>query len=196
MTASSRHTDFAKAYAKAILDQASERKPSVKSAEVVAGLAALCQSLEKIDSRLIPALGDPRLDPAERMALADIIITEHKLPDPIPALLYHLTETSQGTLLPSITEQAEALVNKRDGKIDIVITTAEKTTTATQKKIRTHLDKALAGADLKSAPEFANDPTLMGGMQIRIESVIVDDTVSGRLNRLRQNLTGRQTNGH
>lgn len=67
-----------------------------------------------------------------------------------------------------------------------VVTSALPLTEADYKAYRSYLQGQL-GAD--ATVEFKTDPSILGGVVLRVGNVVVDDSVSGKLGALRQSLT-------
>ena len=72
-------------------------------------------------------------------------------------------------------------IEKRHAKIESALPLAPQTATAVVERL-----KKKYGADLTS--KFAVDPTLLGGIRVRVGSDVWDGTVRNRLQRLEQEL--------
>ncbi|HEV3392463.1 MAG TPA: F0F1 ATP synthase subunit delta [Chthoniobacterales bacterium] len=72
-------------------------------------------------------------------------------------------------------------IEKRHAKIESALPLAPQTATAVLERL-----KKRYGADLTS--EFAVDPTLLGGIRVRVGSDVWDGTLRNRLQRLEQEL--------
>lgn len=72
-------------------------------------------------------------------------------------------------------------IGKRHAKIESALPLAPQTATAVLERL-----KKRYGADLTS--EFAVDPTLLGGIRVRVGSDVWDGTLRNRLQRLEQEL--------
>lgn len=89
--------------------------------------------------------------------------------------------------LREILDQVQLVIDRRQGISEAEVTTAR----PLQEQERTGLERHVAGlAGTRVRANFGHDGSLLGGVVIRIGSTIYDGSVKGRLERMRERLTG------
>lgn len=100
-------------------------------------------------------------------------------------LLKILASRSRVGLLPSVLYEFEELVRKGKGIAEVRVTVARELTEAE----RADVQRRLAAATGKQVDMTTDvDPSILGGIVIRMGDRLIDASVAGRLERLRQNL--------
>jgi F-type H+-transporting ATPase subunit delta len=100
-------------------------------------------------------------------------------------LLRVLTTKQRMQLLPSIVTEFEHQVRAARGVLEADVTVARPVTQEEQQDILGRL-RALTGKEVQI--HVAVDPNILGGVVVRIGDHVIDASVSGRLDRLRQEL--------
>jgi len=86
---------------------------------------------------------------------------------------------------PALTAEFNRLLNRQRGVVEAVVTSASPLTAAETDAIRARIATMTGGGvDLRSMV----DPALMGGLTIRVGDQLLDASVRGRLERLRDQL--------
>ncbi len=98
-----------------------------------------------------------------------------------------VTKNRRLPLLPEMIRAYEALVAGMKGEISARITSAARLTAAQNKKIASAL-KAALGSEVKI--ENIVDPSIMGGLVVRVGSRMIDTSIKTRLNTLKMMLKG------
>ena len=98
-----------------------------------------------------------------------------------------VTRNRRLPLLPEMIEAYRALVTQMNGEITAQIISAAKLTAAQNKKIASALKSAL-GSSVKI--ENTVDPSIMGGLVVRVGSRMIDTSIKTRLNTLKMMLKG------
>jgi F-type H+-transporting ATPase subunit delta len=107
------------------------------------------------------------------------------LPQHLQNLLRLLVVRQRIYLLPSIAREFEALDREARGVTEAYVTVARPLTDQERAEISARLGRATG----KTVELHARiDPTILGGIVIRIGDQLVDASVAGRLQRLRQEL--------
>ena len=88
-------------------------------------------------------------------------------------------------LLPEIAAQVENELNRRGGRIDAEILSARDLAPEQSSALVAELGR-LTGMTV--VPRYVTDPSLIGGVCVRVGSTIYDGSVRGQLQRMRQQL--------
>jgi F-type H+-transporting ATPase subunit delta len=91
-------------------------------------------------------------------------------------------------LLPAVAAEFKALLNRRQGIVPAVVTSASPLTAAEDAAVRLKVAR-IAGAQVDLSTRV--DPALIGGLTVRIGDRLIDASVRGRLERLREDLLAR-----
>lgn len=91
-------------------------------------------------------------------------------------------------LLGMIVEQLDAMHNAALGRKAVTVTTAESMDDATRQQVRDELTKLLGAEPIM---ETTVDPSLIGGVVVRVGDKVFDASVRGRLERLSKDLIRR-----
>lgn len=163
-------------YAEAVFELA-ERDGSLdvweRDLAVLAGLAA--------DDRIVRAFDNPvTRTETERLAYGEAAGTQ--LSTQARNLATRLVERGRFGILVEVKAEYDALVRKSRGIVAATVTTPRPLSEAQLAGVRTRTEE-LAGAKVDLAT--AIDPTLVGGLTIRIGDRLIDASVRGRLERLR-----------
>jgi F-type H+-transporting ATPase subunit delta len=96
-----------------------------------------------------------------------------------------LVERGRVRALPRVSEQFQRLLNAHNGVVVATVTSAVPLNDEETVAIRTRVE-ALAGStvDLRTAI----DPALLGGLTVQIGDRLLDASIRGRLERLREQL--------
>lgn len=100
-------------------------------------------------------------------------------------LLRVLTLKHRMHLLPSVVAEFERLAREARGVLEATVTVARPVTESEQLEIHQRL-RALTGKEVHI--QMAVDPSILGGVVVRIGDQVIDASVEGRLDRLRQEL--------
>ena len=136
------------------------------------------------NERASRALSDPAQPFAERRKLLDRILGKRVSPA-VANLVRLLTQRSRLDLLPRIATEFQRLVNRQRGIVEATVTSALPLNRAETESLTTRI-QAMTGAevDLRSIV----DPKLIGGLTVRVGDTLLDASVRGRLERLREQL--------
>lgn len=98
-----------------------------------------------------------------------------------------LVQRHRTTLIPSIVDAFIRKVNNEKGIEVATVYSVRELTAAEKQKIQVSFAKKLG----KNKLQFDNvvDPSLIGGIKIRVRNTIYDGSISGRLNRIEQKIT-------
>ena len=167
---------MARPYAKAIFDLAQQAKTLPAWSEVLSGLAQAVATDE-----VAGLIGHPGLTRSE---LGNALV--EALPDadaPVHNLVRLLAENSRLRLLPAIYAEYEQLRAAAESRIEIRITTASGADDSIKQSLSAAVAKRLQREVSVSRDE---DESLIGGAVIRAGDLVIDGSVAGELERMRQ----------
>ena len=169
-------------YAKAAFEAAKEKGTLAEVGEQFSSFAEAVES----SAELRNLLQNPQVDArAKQAALAAA------LADADPTLRnFVLLVTEKGRVgeIGEIHEEFERLVAQEDRVIQVELTTAHQLSDSEASEILQQIEQT-AGHKIEATRTV--DPDLIGGLVLRAGSILVDSSVRGRLDRLRDELVSR-----
>jgi F-type H+-transporting ATPase subunit delta len=136
------------------------------------------------DPSVAGVLTSPMVPLTEREALVESLLKKRVSPT-VLNLVRLLTRRSTLSLLPAIADEYQRLLNQRRGIVSAVVTSAAPLTKAEDAAIRARV-ATMTGTTVEV--QTAVDPALIGGLTVRIGDRLIDASVRGRLERLREQL--------
>lgn len=168
-------------YAQALLDVSESAKATDKVAKDMAELGAAIAG----QADLRDFINNPLLGAAQQDHIVQDIAKKAKLSAITLNFLRTLVSNGRLSVLPSAITAFHEEAQRRGGTTTVDVASAYPLTDTQQ----ADLAKALATvAGGKVALKVTVDKTLLGGLTIRVGSNVIDDSVAGRLQRLRQTL--------
>jgi F-type H+-transporting ATPase subunit delta len=169
----------ARPYTKAAFESALEQKSLDHWSEML-GLAA--QAVQ--DEQVAELLRNPGLSAAHKAGLV-VDICADKLDEQGRNFINILAENKRLPVLPEISELFDRLKAEQQKSVDVDVTSAFKLT----KEQQTKLAQAL-GAKLDREVNITSslDKSLIGGLVIRTEDLVIDGSVRGKLKKLAEAL--------
>lgn len=166
----------AERYAQAVVQAMVERWQTVLSqaADAIGNNAELSQSLRDNSIAL-----ESRLDTLQQ-ALPDDVSPE------VQNLLKLLVQEDDLDLLPEVSNALAEVTSGRQAPVKAEITSAVELTEAEKEQLRQKLSTE-HGADLLF--DFRVDPSLLGGLRVRVGDRLTDTSVASRLGAMRDSLT-------
>jgi F-type H+-transporting ATPase subunit delta len=147
-------------------------------------LGAAEQALER-DPTLRSAIVDPARSPQEKLQkLARAAGTEFH-PD-VRSFLGTLLEAGQLDQLGAILTEFERLVSRHAERTVARVVSAVPLTAAEKETLQARLARRF-GPDLEF--EFAVEPSIIGGVYLRVGDQVIDGTVAGKLAAMREHLS-------
>jgi len=143
---------------------------------VLAGIAA--------DARVARSVDSPAAPFAERREAVEKMLAG-KVSDKARNLALLLAERGRFSILPDVRDEYDALVRKSRGVVAATVTTPAALSQQELARVAARVEQ-LAGAKVELTS--AVDPSLIGGLTIRIGDRLIDASVQGRLERLRGRL--------
>lgn len=136
------------------------------------------------DAAASSVVDNPSVPLHDREAVVDRLLGGRVNPS-VKNLAIMLTRRNRLDILPAIAVQYSRLVNRQRGVVEAVITSAAPLTPEETTALRAKVE-AMTGAtvDLQSAV----DPALIGGLTLRVGDRLLDASIRGRFERLRDQL--------
>jgi F-type H+-transporting ATPase subunit delta len=138
-------------------------------------------------------LGDERVgrvigDPSRPLAVRRDVIAKllgNRVGKPMKNLVELLAERDRLDLVPAIALEYRKLLNRHNGIVTAIVTSAAPLTPDETKALEERL-RAMTGATVEL--ETRIDTALIGGLTVRVGDRLLDASVRGRLERLREQL--------
>jgi F-type H+-transporting ATPase subunit delta len=165
---------IARRYARAYFDLARQAK------DIPAWRTALADVVQLLtDEQVATALSDPRISQAERARVVAELLKD--APAPARNLARLLVERGRAAVLPLVVQEYDALADRESGVLRAEVTTAVPVSTQLETRIRDELASKLGG-DVQTT--VRQDPSILGGLVIRIGDRVIDGSVRTRLEQL------------
>jgi F-type H+-transporting ATPase subunit delta len=136
------------------------------------------------DESVARAVDSPAVPFGERRKIVEQMLDGRVSPQARNLALL-LAERGRFAVLPDVSVEYDALVRKSRGIVAATVTTPAPLTQNELAQVRVRVEQ-LAGASVELTT--AIDPALLGGLTIRIGDRLIDASVRGRLERLRDRL--------
>lgn len=137
------------------------------------------------DNALELALGDKRGDADRKSALVERLL-RGKASDEAITVISHLVRDPRGRRTGAMLAGAAATIADEDGRRIAHVTSAEPLTAEQGQQVRSSLAARYGTVDL----DVTIDPSVLGGLRIRVGHDVIDGTVRSRIDSLRQKLAG------
>ena len=179
-------SQVAKRYADSLLDLAQE-KPGLETIDHdVRGLLDIIRQSKDLDR----ALGDPRIKTAEKKAVMRAITDKAKYNDILTGFIATIADNDRLDGLRPILEAVIDEIKKRRGEIDAEVIVANDLDDNHQASLKKAMVKSFGS---KVNLTVKKDETLLGGVVLKVGSLMVDDSVKNKLERLeRQMISGQK----
>ncbi|MEZ4597296.1 MAG: ATP synthase F1 subunit delta [Chloroflexota bacterium] len=136
------------------------------------------------DAQVMRVLADPAIAFDHRRRVAEAILADAVVGEPRNLVLL-LVRRGRIELLPTVAGELRRLWEQRQGIVHAVVTSATPLAEADRDAIR---DKLAAMTGDQVDIELQVDPSLLGGVLVRMGDRLIDGSVRGRLERLRARL--------
>jgi F-type H+-transporting ATPase subunit delta len=166
---------LARPYAKAVFSAALDAGTQTEVAEQLKLLSVVSQTNEV--SSLIE---DPELS-KEKIAKTIIDITEGEIGELAKKLLELLAENKRLNLIKAINSSYQELLEQHNKTSSIIVNVANQPSDDNKKAI---VEKLLVAHGEGSNIEFSEDPSIMGGLSIKIGDETLDLSIRGKVKKL------------
>ena len=153
---------------------------------IEAGLASLAD-LIKGDEDLNGVLSSPLVSSEEKMKVLGALAEKLELPDLATRFVGVVAQNRRGGDVPAMAAAFAARAALHRGATAVVARTAKKLTATQAKKLSTAVSEAI-GKDVDV--EFEVDPALIGGLQLRVGSRLVDASLRTKLDGMTNAMKG------
>ncbi len=177
-------SQVAKRYAKGWLSAAKDKQ----SLDSVAGDTKALLAMIASSAELRAFIASPLASQANQTKFMDAIGKAAKFNDMTLSLVQLLIKNRRLPALPHVLAAAKAMFDESSGVSTAQVTSATPLDEKKVADIRTILSKKL-GHDV--AIETKIDPTIIGGMVVRVGSTMIDDSVKTKLDRMARRLQGQ-----
>lgn len=173
---------LSKRYAKALFDYSTENK---LGEQLSSDLAALSQIIAE-NANLSRALSSPLVTKDSLTKILSEVIEKAGLNASLKNFVKTLVENRRAFLIPNISKNLKELFDAAEGRINVEVTSAVELSADELAKISSNIEKTT-----NSKPVIKNlvDKSLIGGLTVKIGSKLFDDSIKGRLDRLKLHLT-------
>jgi ATP synthase F1 delta subunit len=166
-------------YARALFEAARE---DAKVAKVASDLAALAAAVEEVPE-LRSFLSNPEVEPVGKAdVLREIAGDADEL---VRNFVQLVAEKGRAGELVEMNRELEALVAREQNRLAVELTTAYELSDEDAESIVGAIEKA-SGRSVEATRSV--DPDLIGGIVLKVGSLLADGSVRGRLERLRREL--------
>ena len=147
-----------------------------------ADLATAAEILGRPD--VVPTVENPAVPLAQRQRIVELLLGSRISPQAL-RLVSLLVERGRVGALAKVSEDYNRQLNAHRGVVEATVTSAAPLTTDETAAIRSRVE-AMAGSAVELRMEV--DPDLLGGLTIQIRDRLLDASIRGRLERLRDQL--------
>ena len=140
----------------------------------------------KLNKDLYRLLTSPRISFEKKKELLKIIFTD-SLSQVTFNLIFLLIDKKRETILPEISDIFSHIILENSNIVVARITTAFPLSSVEQEEIKTSIS-ILTGKTVKM--EIDLDPSIIGGLIVRVEDKVYDGSLTGHLKRLEQDMAG------
>jgi F-type H+-transporting ATPase subunit delta len=137
------------------------------------------------DAQVMRVLADPAIPFEDRRRVAEAMLGDSVTGAPRNLVLL-LVRRGRIELLPRVASELRRLWEQRQGIVHAVVTSAAPLSDAERDAVRDKL-AAMTGDTVEIETQV--DPSLLGGVLVRLGDRLIDGSVRGRLERLRTRLT-------
>jgi F-type H+-transporting ATPase subunit delta len=175
---------IARRYARALMDLTQADPQPIADRLVEFG------NLLEQNPSLREVLQSPAFHEKERMRVLKMIIEKLAIKPPLDRFLELLAERRRINQIEGIIEIFAEYVDEQKNRVRVIVESATALDAQAKKGLRDTLNKALGREVLM---ELRVNPQLIGGMSVRMGSLVVDGSVQAGLRRLRETLLIHRT---
>jgi F-type H+-transporting ATPase subunit delta len=170
-------------YAAAVLDLLADDAGAEEFYQELLALRGLLDEVDGFEHLLTAAL----LSAPQREELV-VRVFSGRCSETLASLLGVLARNERLGLVRGIVEAFRHQLDRREGRVEVRVTTALPLEPGQRDALQQALDRSIGAV---AAIKARTDPSLVGGMVIRVGDRLIDASVSGQLKRLRAQLLRR-----
>ncbi len=175
-----------------------ERTIAKRYARALLEVAVAAKAVQRVEEEILAVGREYREQPGMAALFENPVITraekkqalralfEGKVSKEVLEFLDLLVDRRRCDLIPAIEELFDDLADEYEGVVRATVTSAQPLGDAEAKRLHDKLAALMGGKDVDMRLE--TDPSLLGGMQIRVRDTVFDASVSGKLKRLHEGL--------
>ena len=137
------------------------------------------------DEEVVRRLEDPETPVDKRQNVFKALFKDGQMLPQVNNLIGLLLRRRRLEKISGVAHEFRRLYNRREGIFEATATSAAKLDDDDVNALRSRLERMTGG---KVELTFNVDPQLLGGIQVRLGDVLIDGSVRGRLERLRNKL--------
>jgi len=173
----------AKNYAQALIELAGSDLKLQE--EFLNEITVICESINKVKGAK-ETFETPTISKEEKKALIKKLF-ERKINQKTFNFLLLLTDKQRLSILPEIQKQLTIVVNKNKGITIAEVSSASQLDSTSLEALKQKLEKVL-GNNEKVTIESKVEPALIGGIVVKVNDLVYDGSVKGRLENLKRRL--------
>ena len=178
-------TKIGRVYALALYEAAEAKKAVSRVSDDMAKLL----DAVKADSEIVKYLSNPLWNVDDKKAALKAVAAKMKLSDETLNCLDLIAENGRFAELPQILEAFRHILYEKHGIAEVEVGTVKELSAAQDEKLRANLEKMLSR---KVVVKYEIKPELLGGLVIKFNSNMIDDSLKSKLNRLELVMKGGQ----
>jgi len=169
---------YARAYADVVVQHKHHIEKAVAELEQMAALMSSSKELRNV-------LENPAVSREQKLKLLDAIIARMDAGKLLRNFLAVLIDHRRIANIGDLVEQFKQELDRRLGIADAKVTSVRELTAAEKKSLEKELAE-ITGKTVRAT--YSEDPSLLGGVVVRVGSTIYDGSVLGRLQRMREQI--------
>jgi F-type H+-transporting ATPase subunit delta len=183
------HSPVAITYAQAMLELAiDDEKNNPASPELVGQELVDLRKILEVEPMVGALFTDPSIGQENRSQMLDRVFANRVSPL-VLRFLQVLNEKGRLNLLPFITGAYQVLLDKRQGKVEVDVTVAQRLSPEALDAVRQRISNALKREAI--VHQYV-DPSIIGGLILRVQDRLIDGSVRSQLEAMRNQLREAQ----
>ena len=180
------HLAVARNYAEGLLDAAEK---AGQSDEILSEIEEIDQQVFRPNPRFVWLLGSSQISEAERLRIL-LDLFKDRASDLMLRFLQVLNRHGRIHLLSAVAQETRRIWNARHNRVPVQVRTAVPLDESQQAALSERVGRMIAATPIL---DVSTDPSLIGGVIIKVGDYIYDASVKNRLEQLRQRLIEGKT---
>ncbi len=168
-------TETANRYAKALLLSCNNNDSDVKKTK--SNFDDFIKMYNKLDELKL-FFQTPLINPTKKKKILLEILRKTNLCENFSSFLVTLANNGKLFLLKKIFIEFNNLLDKKNGVLEVTVTTVDSIDKTVQKKIQSSLEKTL---NCKIKLKQINDKSIIGGIILKVNSIMIDNSIRNKL---------------